>query len=1039
MNKDRGRLFRWLLFLVCTLAGASIPAQEEKAPTRSPVSVQARRQTLSELIGEQVRWRESGNVVELVKTTNRIGQLQLQLRDLNAALAAVRESSFLASQFKDSENQPLLADTLILSARVQLYNNSNQAALQLLDGAGEISRKVGYRRGEAQSFAESGLAYFQMSKLPEAEKSNNDALRIWRELQDQHGEAKTLTNQGETYMLMDRAAEATEVLSRAATIWRTLNEPMELATTLLDLNFLAIRQGQWQKALSFLSEAQGLAIDNEAEPFLAAQIAMSFGEVYEAYWQLETALTYFKESLTFYRDGAHDISGVIDASSKAGRVQARLGNNDEALSQIEQALHLAEEMGNELLIGLCREDLGRILLLAGSYEEAHQQLLKSTVYYQRTGNRRAWARAQTFLGQTEYSQGKLAQATRSYQKALEVFQDIQDYSNEAALSFGLGKLELEQGRLREAGDRLKRSIALTEQLRENAASKDLRSSYLASVHDRYETYVGWLMQLDAEQPGQGFDIKAFEASESGRARSLLDSLRDYQREFRQVANPALLLDEEKLQKEEQQLLDERSKLQNEVSSHQTREKVENELRQTRSRYETLEAQINSTAKFKNLMRPAPLGVEEIRKQVTDANTFLLEYSLGTQQSYLWLITPDGLTTYVLPGKGIIEAAARKLADLLAQRPSGPEKEAELEVAIIEMSRLVLAPVAGKLNSSRLIIVPDGILEYIPFQILTTSSGVYEPLVAQFAVVNSPSASTLAALRQETRTENSPTKLLAAFGDPVLSLSFSNNLSATRGQKVGTDRQTDIDGTPEEAQDPDELPRLLFAKRELNELRKLVAPDELVIYSDYAATRENLRQIDLSQFRILHLATHGRINTTQPELSGLVLSLFDREGRPVTGFFGLSDIYNLSAQIDLVVLSACSTALGKEVRGEGLVGLTRGFMYAGASSVVASLWEVDDQATAALMKEFYTNVLQRGMTPASGLRAAQNSIRQQPQWRSPYYWAAFTLQGEFNQVIKPARIHSVSKQQQIFLAFLVFMVLAAAGWYLHSRASTGESG
>src|SRR6185503_1848503 len=151
---------------------------------------------------------------------------------------------------------------------------------------------------------------------------------------------------------------------------------------------------------------------------------------------------------------------------------------------------------------------------------------------------------------------------------------------------------------------------------------------------------------------------------------------------------------------------------------------------------------------------------------------------------------------------------------------------------------------------------------------------------------------------------------------------------------------------------------------------------------------------LSQYRIIHFATHGLLNSEHPELSGLVFSLVDRQGKPQNGFLRLHEVYNLNLPAELVVLSACQTGLGKDVKGEGLVGLTRGFMYAGAARVMASLWQVDDLATAELMKLFYANMLGDGMRPAAALRDAQVEMWKQKQWRAPYYWAGFTLQGEW---------------------------------------------
>jgi len=166
--------------------------------------------------------------------------------------------------------------------------------------------------------------------------------------------------------------------------------------------------------------------------------------------------------------------------------------------------------------------------------------------------------------------------------------------------------------------------------------------------------------------------------------------------------------------------------------------------------------------------------------------------------------------------------------------------------------------------------------------------------------------------------------------------------------------------------------------------------------DFKASRGTIGETDFTRYRVVHFATHGFVDYEHPELSGLVFSMVDEKGTPQDGFLRMHDIYNLKLPVDLVVLSACNTGLGREVKGEGLIGLTRGFMYAGARGVVASLWKVDDDATAELMKHFYAGMFQKGLSPAAALREAQLALRSQKRWESPYYWAAFVIQGEYNQ-------------------------------------------
>jgi len=294
-----------------------------------------------------------------------------------------------------------------------------------------------------------------------------------------------------------------------------------------------------------------------------------------------------------------------------------------------------------------------------------------------------------------------------------------------------------------------------------------------------------------------------------------------------------------------------------------------------------------------------------------------------------------------------------------------------------------------------------------------------------------------------------TSTLAAFGDPVFAANYAQRKETGTNEQIAylqtrndehmraALRDIELNG---DAVDPSAIQPLFYAKHELANLRD-VAGVETLLATGFDASREKLQHTDLTKYSILHFATHGVLDPKRPEHSGLFLSTIKRDGQSQKGFVGLSDIYNLHAPVDLVVLSACRTGLGKDVRGEGLVGITRGFMYAGASSVVASLWKVDDEATAELMKQFYINLLRGGMTPASALAAAQNSIRQQDRWRSPYYWAAFTIQGDSQSAIKPTRAASGHAFENTVVAgsLLALMVIVVSSYRRHKRNMKEASG
>lgn len=187
--------------------------------------------------------------------------------------------------------------------------------------------------------------------------------------------------------------------------------------------------------------------------------------------------------------------------------------------------------------------------------------------------------------------------------------------------------------------------------------------------------------------------------------------------------------------------------------------------------------------------------------------------------------------------------------------------------------------------------------------------------------------------------------------------------------------------------------LCFTRDEANAIAALVTEESPLVALDFNANHERAISADLAQYRILHFATHGWLDAATPDLSAVVLSLVDKDGKPQNGFLRLHEIYNLNLPAELVVLSACETGLGKDVKGEGLMSLTRGFMYAGARRVAVTLWPVNDPATAELMKRFYRGMLKEKQRPAAALRQAQIEMLK-TRWRSPYYWAGFVLQGEW---------------------------------------------
>jgi CHAT domain-containing protein len=441
-------------------------------------------------------------------------------------------------------------------------------------------------------------------------------------------------------------------------------------------------------------------------------------------------------------------------------------------------------------------------------------------------------------------------------------------------------------------------------------------------------------------------------------------------------------------------------------------------------YEKVEAQIRrQSPRYAELVRPAPLSIGEIQAQLLDEDTLLLEYALGSSRSYLWLVSRDSVTAVVLPPRQEIEAAARRVYALLSDGSGWAGDGAtarEYTRAAAALSRVLLPPeAAARLGKKRLVVVADGTLQQLPFGALPSGGdshapGGSRPLLLDHEVISLPSATTLSLLRHGLGERRPAAKSVAVLADPVFDpkdervervrTAFPGGTivgqaasAAAGGQRVGSTQGPHPGPEGWEAEWPAgaaEFTRLPFTRREADAILAASASGDEMKAVDFGASLETVAGGALEQYRVIHFATHGVVNGERPRASGIVLSLVNRRGEPVEGFLSLSEIYKLNLRAELVVLSACQTGLGKEVRGEGLVGLVRGFMYAGSPRVVASLWKVDDRATAALMRRFYEAMFRENLTPAAALRRARIELMSDERWSAPFYWAAFELQGEW---------------------------------------------
>ncbi|NJM63071.1 MAG: CHAT domain-containing protein, partial [Oscillatoriales cyanobacterium RU_3_3] len=796
--------------------------------------------------------------------------------------------------------------------------------------------------------------------------------------------------------------KALEHYNRSLSVSRELGFRSQEAGTLNNMAVVYLALGETQKALEYFSQSLSLTKtlgDRSSEAVTLSNI----GKLYSDLGEKQKALEYYQQSLSLSQ-AVGDRSAQANILNSLGTVYSELGDRDKALEYYHQSLHLSREMGDRRGGSLTFNNIGRIYDDSGDKQKALEYFNTALGLSREIGDRSGEATILKNIGLVYLKSAEKQTALDYFNQSAIVSRAVSNRGLEAVNLFGMAYVKRDLGNLDRALKDIEAAIEIIENLRTKIASPELRSSYFATVQDYYKFYIDLLMQLHKTHPKSRYDRKALEASERSRARSLLELLQESNANIREGISPDLLQQEESLQQELDAIEKRRIEAVTSPNPSQTKiDEIDKQRLALLQQYQQIQTQIRSTSpRYAALTQPKPLTLPELQKQILDNNTILLQYSLGKERSYLWVVTSTGITSYELPKQADIETAARDFLDAITNPVvrDFPKRVAE---ASSNLSQLILQPAAAQLGNKRLLIVPDGILHYTPFAALTipqlAEQNTNNFLILQHEIITLPSASTLGILRQNYADRKPPNQTLAILADPVFSPDddrLKGKLTPETTEKLQSNnlglnlslRTSDLAWPPK---------RLPFTRQETQKILETL--DKLPAISssnklDFDASRTNATDGSLVNYQIVHFATHGIANSSNPELSGILMSMVDDKGNLVNGFLRLGDIFNLKLAAKLVVLSACQTGLGQNIQGEGMVGLTRGFMYAGAQRVAVSLWNVDDEGTSVLMQKFYQKMVQEKLAPAAALRAAQMEMMSQEKWNSPYYWAAFMLQGEW---------------------------------------------
>ncbi|HEY1912250.1 MAG TPA: CHAT domain-containing protein [Vicinamibacterales bacterium] len=844
--------------------------------------------------------------------------------------------------------------------------------------AGDEATAAGEPGLAAEAIFQRGRVQDNLGDVPSAIESQHRALVMFRAVGDREREARVLDRLGNLSRKMGEVGDAERFFAEALPLAREVNDPVTSADILNNSGLLLSSVGRLEEAIQQMQAAIPLAREVDSANVEGA-LTLNIGDAYFQLGMNDQAIEAYQHSF--------EIVSRMDLPRRSARPQAALaeayfvnGNRAAADQAIGRALALYEKSGDRAGMAEAQALHGRLLYASGETDRAIELFARALPVLHEVRNRLAEAGVLTEWAAVEVERDRADAALLKADEAVRLSRQIGSPAAEQQALYVRARALQKQNRLDEALASIAAVTTSVETARNAIQRSELRTSYVATVRAYFDLQIDLLQQ-------RGESAAAFETSERARARTLLDGLAESAAKIRKGVDPELLAEQRTVQAQLNAKENYRVQVaQRDGDSSPRAIAVGHDVARLLDEFSGIRARIRSSSPaYAQLQTPEPTSLERVQSTLLDAGSVLVEYHLGTPRSYAWVVDRSSITVHQLPSGEKIDDLARAyhtqlsadLAPLSAAERA--RRTARVDALGRRLAMLVWKPIESRVAVRRVLIVGDGVLQYVPFAALPRSTG--EPLIVHNEVVYLPSASVLESIRQHSRPiEANPT--VAVFADPVFS---KNDPRLTAQREASAPAQT-------RASDGQLYGRLRFSREEAQAI-DAVAPHAFAAL-DFAAAKQTLMTRDLRKYQILHFATHGSLNAERPELSGLVLSLYDANGKPTDGFLRLHEIYNLDLDAQLVVLSACRTALGREVYGEGLIGLTRGFMYAGAPRVVSSVWNVDDRASAQLMARFYEAMFVKRLPPASALRDAQLSLLHQSRWADPHYWAAFGLQGEW---------------------------------------------
>lgn len=992
--------------------------------------------------------------------------------------ASVRRSIALYDELFEkyhSDRDLLKAEkTLIESARLLLLLERYDDAESKLNEALKINRQANNKNTKAEILSLLSVTSLRNGKLPESDSLMNQALEInapdatakasvysaaaelnyvrreikdsiencqmaidlWRESGNIREEVRMLRLLSYAYIADDDLQNSFETLETAAGKSRQNNLKREEALSQYQTGLYYLTINEPQKALEICRRAETLFPD-DMDFVEKARLSNGIGAIYGLYGDWQTAAIYREKAYELFEKGNYQMGKLATISSLV-ELNFLLNNESAAFDYFRQVEVLSANLRDTFYLANATSDLAAHYNRTGEDEKAIELYNKSLVKLKEAKYYQGVALIENNLGKIHARRKNFELAEDYFQTALNQSRKVRNEFVKSETLFNLAKLRAEQNSETEAIKFAAESVEITENLSAGVVNAKLKTTYFSNVYQRYELYVELLMKLNDKFPEENYAVKALQISEKARARRMLEYLTLSESDFIKDAPKKLVEKEKEILNLLNLKTDKLSDLLNRDGEKSKIKETETEIFQLENELEETRAQLKQSSPFYTAVKnPAPFEMAEFQNQILDENTVLLEFSFGDKASYLWKIGKNDFAAYTLPPREQIETKLRNLRELLAEnelRENETIENYQARIAVAEknynrtandLSRELFGNAADDFAGKRLVIVADGNLHYFPVSALPLpNSAENKPILLTNEVVYQPSASLLMMLRQNGIKKTNAGKDLLVFADPVfsfddvrLSKNVENSVSKTSS------------GLTESG---NSLPRLVASKDEGNSILKIVGTNDADELSGFDASREKFLTTNISDYKILHFATHGLINGERPEISGIVLSRFDENRNRIKGTIRLQDIYALNLESDLVVLSACDTGIGKNIKGESLMSLNNAFLQSGSKAVVSSLWKVDDLATLELMRNFYREMSGENVSSSAALRLAQIKMWENPQYKSPFYWAAFTFHGDFQTKPEFSNSDGYKKFYILLSAFLALALILLGGYRLYKR-------